>query len=95
LKGFLEHHTKVFEDDGSIIEIKIWRVQPSEHAPHGFKYSLVYVVNGDRVVGYDNERGKGDHRHFLDNEYPYTFKDVRTLFSDFQADMTAAKRGRP
>ncbi len=52
-------------------------------------------MDGKRVVGYDNERGKDDHRHFLDQEHPYTFKDVETLFRDFQADMTAAKKGRP
>lgn len=93
MKALLEHHTKVIEDNGSIIEIKIWRVSVSEHAPHGFKYSLVYVVNGDRVVGYDNERGKGDHRHFLNIETPYAFKDVAILFRDFKADITAIKRG--
>jgi hypothetical protein len=53
----------------------------------------VYVVNGDRVVGYDNERGKGDHRHFLNIEIPYAFKDVATLFRDFKVDITAIKRG--
>ncbi|MFZ3044634.1 MAG: DUF6516 family protein [Desulfatirhabdiaceae bacterium] len=95
MKALLEHHTKVIEDDGSVIEIKIWRVPASAHAPHGFKYSLVFVKDGKRVVGYDNERGKGDHRHFWDQEHPYTFTDVETLFRDFQADMTAAKKGRP
>jgi hypothetical protein len=62
---------------------------------NGYKYSLVFVMDGKRVVGYDNERGKGDHRHFLDQEQPYPFKDVETLFRDFQADITAAKKGRP
>ena len=35
-------------------------VQPSEHR---IKYRLVYVIAGERIVGYDNERGKGDHKH--------------------------------
>ena len=37
---------------------------------HGFEYRLAYVVDGERVVGYDNERGKGDHRHFKGSEEP-------------------------
>ena len=27
------------------------------------KYSFAYVVNHERVVGYDNYEHKGDHRH--------------------------------
>ena len=42
-------------------------VPPSEHL---IKYRLVYIVNGLRMVGYDNERGKGDHKHIGENEYP-------------------------
>jgi hypothetical protein len=26
-------------------------------------YRLALVVDGERVIGYDNERGKGDHKH--------------------------------
>src|SRR3546814_15537552 len=47
-----------------IVEIVVWQVaSPVPPAGHYFKYRLVYVVNGSRVVGYDNERGKGDHKH--------------------------------
>jgi hypothetical protein len=38
-------------------------------------------------VGYDNERGKGDHRHLLDNEVSYVFRDVATLIRDFMNDI--------
>ncbi|MFH0726552.1 MAG: DUF6516 family protein [Pseudomonadota bacterium] len=50
-------------------------------------------MNGARVVGYDSESGKGDHRHFLNEETPYGFMDVATLFSDFKADIAAVRRG--
>ncbi len=40
---------------------------------HGLKYSLFYGRPGLREVGNDNERGKGDHRHFQGTETPYTF----------------------
>ena len=88
MNAILEHHI----NDGNLVEIKIWRVPISEHTPHGFKYSLVYIVNGERIVGYDNERGKGDHRHFEGAEYAYRYHGVQALFNDFKADMEAAKR---
>jgi hypothetical protein len=59
-------------------------VLPSEHR---VKYRLVYIVNGVRVVGYDNERGKGDHKHIRDSEAPYVFRDVSTLIGDFMSDI--------
>ena len=49
------------------VEIIVWQVpKPVPPSGHPFKYRLVYVVKGKRVVGYDNERGKGDHRHVGD-----------------------------
>jgi len=70
-----------------IVEINIWRV-PVPIAPclHHYKYRLVYVVNGARLVGYDNERGKGDHRHLGTVESPYRFVNVATLLEDFWQD---------
>lgn len=52
---------------------------------HRFKYRLVYIVDGRRVVGFDNERGKGDHRHDGDVETPYRFESIELLFADFAA----------
>lgn len=45
------------------------------------------MIDGKRVVGYDNERGKGDHRHIRGNETPYQFEDVATLIRDFPRDV--------
>ncbi len=36
---------------------------------------------------YDNERGKGDHRHLGDLETPYAFVDIESLVADFLADV--------
>jgi len=86
----------VFEErretaDGGVMEGRIWAVpSPVPPSTHGLKYSLVYVVGGHRVVGYDNERGKGDHRHFRDVEEPYTFTTIRQLMGDFLDDVRAA-----
>ncbi len=58
---------------------------------HGYKYSAVYVVNGVRVVGFDNERGKGDHCHIEGKEKPYAFKSVEQLIEDFIAAVAARR----
>ena len=52
---------------------------------HGYKYWLVYVVQGRRVIGFDNERGKGDHDHRHGAEHPYGFRDLVTLLTEFRA----------
>ncbi|MEI6209497.1 MAG: DUF6516 family protein [Desulfuromonadales bacterium] len=92
MKAILEYHIKYDDSDGNIVEIKIWRVLVTDHTPHGFKYTLVYIVDGVRIVGYDNERGKGDHRHFEGAEHPYRYRGVQALLDDFKTDMEAAKR---
>lgn len=71
-------------DDGAMVRMVIWEV-PSAVPPagHRFKYRLVYLEAGKRIIGFDNERGKGDHRHDGDRESPYVFVDVATLVQDF------------
>jgi hypothetical protein len=53
---------------------------------HAFKYRLAYVVDGVCVVRYDNEVGKGDHRHFAGKESAYEFETPDKLIADFQRD---------
>lgn len=85
--------TRAFYDrtelpDGAIVEMSIWRVpSPVVGSTHAFKYSLFYGKPSQRLVGYDNERGKGDHKHFLDSEEPYLFSTVEKLIGDFLADV--------
>ena len=59
--------------------------------PHGYKYSLVYIVDGERVVGYDNAERKGDHKHIGAKESVYEFKSIHRLVRDFQADVELYK----
>jgi hypothetical protein len=74
--------------DGDIIEMRIWKVpEPVPPTRHGFKYRLYYGRNGRRIVGFDNERGKGDHRHLDGHESAYVFVDVGTLIEDFIAEV--------
>ena len=78
--------------DGSILELVVWKVpEPVPPADHGFKYRAVYVLDGQRIVGFDNERGKGDHCHLDGKEVPYNFTSVEQLVEDFIAAVTARR----
>jgi hypothetical protein len=93
MKAELLFHQRIDYDDGAIVEMVIWRVPaPVEPSTHGLKYSLFYGRSGVREIGYDNERGKGDHRHLQDVELPYAFNTVEQLMADFWSDVRA-KRG--
>ena len=92
MKAALIFRLKHELDDGAIVEMVIWRVPqsvPGSH--HGFKYRLYFGKGGKRLVGYDNERGKGDHRHVLGREFSYRFGSPEQLISDFLADVEAAR----
>jgi Family of unknown function (DUF6516) len=74
--------------DGTIIDIKIWRLpERTTERPHGLKYSLFFGRAGERIVGYDNETGKGDHRHYGSREEIYDFETMERLMKDFFADV--------
>ncbi len=93
MKSKLIRHIKIREDDGNIVEVKMWQVPPSMDKPHGYKYSLAYIVKGQRVIGYDNGEGKGDHRHYSGKTEPYPFKNLRSLVEDFYQDIRRYKEG--
>jgi hypothetical protein len=81
--------------DGAILEMVIWELpQPDAERPHGLKYSLYYGKNGIRIIGYDNEKGKGDHRHYLGIEEAYFFISPQNLVQDFLSDVERHRRQR-
>lgn len=63
-KAKLVFHTRYVDEQGGLVEMKAYDVPRTPSTPHGFKYSLVYILKGQRLVGYDNHEHKGDHRHF-------------------------------
>lgn len=66
----------------------IWQVpDPVPPCKHSYKYRLVYIVESLRFIGYDNERGKGDHRHVDGIEAPYQFINIEQLIEDFILDV--------
>jgi Family of unknown function (DUF6516) len=78
---------------GGVVEMFVWQlpapIPPSEHL---FKYRLVFVRDGKRVIGYDNERGKGDHRHLCKKQMSYRFVDEAQLLADFWQDVKEATK---
>lgn len=77
----------------AFVEMRIWRVpQTVRGSAHMFKYALAYVVAGECVLRYDNEAGKGDHRHIGDVEISYDFSTPAQLLRDFWADVDGWRR---
>lgn len=87
----LIRHMKVTDELGNTVEIRLWKVPPSNDKPHGFKYSLVYIVDGRRAIGYDNGEQQGDHRHYGGIQEVYVFTGIRQLAADFLADVERYK----
>jgi hypothetical protein len=79
--------------DGSIVEMQIWEVPfPVRPSRHAFKYALFYGRPGERIVLFDNERGKGDHKHIGTVESVYHFESPEALIEDFKAAVQVARK---
>lgn len=93
MKAELLLHERVQLTAASFAELRIWRTPASVRgSAHQLKYALAYVVCGVCVLRYDNEAGKGDHRHLGDVETAYSFTTPGRLLDDFWNDV---KRWRP
>ena len=80
--------TRIAHSSTAFAELVLWRVPASVGGSlHTFKYRLAYVVNDVCVLRYDNEAGKGDHRHYGDVEIRYKFTTPDKLIADFQKDI--------
>ena len=91
----LIRHKKVIYPDLAIAEVIVWRLpKKTKERPHGYKYRLNYCNNkGETILRYDNETGKGDHKHFGTVEIAYELKSLRKLYSDFNKDVKNARKG--
>jgi hypothetical protein len=79
--------------EDSFVELSVFQVPaPVRGSVHTFKYRLAYVVRGVCVMRYDNEAGKGDHKHIGGQELPILFIDLPTLLRDFFADVKGMKK---
>lgn len=93
MKATLLIRERVVYPDGGLVEMVVWQVPaPVPPSNHLYKYSLVYVVDGIRLLGYDNERGKGDHRHFGATEEPVNFTTLAAHLDRFVEEVETIRR---
>ena len=72
----------------AFVEMVIWQLaKPLAGSVHHFKYRLAYIVENVCVMRYDNEAGKGDHRHYNGKETAYSFSTFEQLLADFWNDV--------
>ena len=72
----------------TFVEMVVWKVPtPVRGSSHGFKYRLALVADGICVLRYDNESGKGDHKHIGEVEMAYLFTDLDSLQANFWKDV--------
>ncbi len=80
--------TRIVYSTKAFAELVLWQIpQTLPGSKHRFKYRLAYVVDGECVLRYDNESGKGDHRHFGGKERSYSFSTPEKLIADFERDI--------
>ncbi len=75
-------------DKDAFVEMVVWRLSsPLAGSPHRFKYRLALIIKGICVLRFDNEAGKGDHKHFGEEEVPYHFTTPQDLLDDFWGEV--------
>jgi len=87
------YQTKIVDEYGDITEVVLWKLpQPTVDRPHGIKYRCYFGNDaGHCLVRYDNEAGKGDHKHLGNKEVPYKFVSIEKLMEDFKNDIKTEK----
>lgn len=76
------------------IRVVIWEVDPAvPGSAHNFKYSMAYIASGVCVMRYDNERGKGDHKHLGNQEISIDFVTIEQLLDNFISEAVSLHEG--
>ena len=74
--------------ENAFVEIVVWRLpSPVSGSRHAYKYRLALISKGVCLLRYDNETGKGDHKHVAGREMRYRFVSVEQLVADFLTDV--------
>ena len=88
VKAILLVRDRATHSDGVFSELVVWQVPvPVSGSLHSFKYRLALVVRGACLLRYDNEVGKGNHRHGPEGESEYNFVSLERLFVDFEREV--------
>lgn len=75
---------------GLVIERVVWVLErPLAGSAHRYKYRLWCGRKGVTLVRFDNEKGKGDHRHEGpdERERRYEFTTLERLLEDFDVEV--------
>lgn len=74
--------------ENSFAEMVIWQLtRRLPGSAHRFKYRLAFVVDEVCVMRFDNETGKGDHKHVGEHEVAYVFESLEQLVADFWGEI--------
>jgi len=73
--------------DGSYFDWSITRIKPDKWRPHGIRYRLAWIQNGECRVLFDNHHGKQDHYHVDGLEKEYPFASAEKLWLDFRTEI--------
>jgi len=77
----------------AFVDIVIWKLpKPLQSSRLIFKYRLAYIANQSCVLRFDNEAGKGDHKHLDEIEVTYMFTNLDTLQADFWAEIKRRRK---
>ena len=90
MEAELRLRKRIALSETTFMELVVWKVpKPVHGSSHEFKCRLALVENGVCVLRYDNEAGKGDHKHIQEVETDYRFSDLNSLQTDFWQDVEA------
>jgi len=96
MKAILLLRQRVVLRDGLFKEFVIWKLpNPLPGSTHSYKYRMALIAENICVLRYDNEAGKGDHRHVGQAEQPYTFTNITELLNDFEASIRSYLHDHP
>jgi hypothetical protein len=94
MKARLLQRNKVLVGHDLWVQIVVWVVPVSVRgSAHEYKYSFALIDKDRCVLRYDNEAGKGDHKHIGEEEVPYVFWTMDRLQDDFWTDVERYQRG--
>ena len=95
MKAKLLQRNEVFVDQDLWAEIVVWVVPTSVRgSEHEYKYRFALIDKDRCVLRYDNEAGKGDHKHLSEVEVPYVFRTLEQMQDDFWIDVEEYRRRR-
>lgn len=94
MKAELRLRDRIGLSETAFVELVVWSLPaPLSGSAHNFKYRLALVDAGVCIMRYDNEAGKGDHKHLGEVEVDYKFQGLGALMTDFWSDVERWRMG--